>query len=126
MAKKEVLNDVQWLTTVEEHDFPAAKSYLSIIYDANAVIKMVAGLRTSNIVQFKAKDIFRASGLSLLGVSNSHVAKNTKKIAKGVQLSPLLLIRDSVNGKVVVADGYHRLCAVYAYNEDALIPCKIA
>jgi hypothetical protein len=35
-------------------------------------------------------------------------------------------VRDSVNGKVIVADGYHRLCAVYSYNEDAVIPCKIA
>jgi hypothetical protein len=29
------------------------------------------------------------------------------------------------NGKVVVADGYHRLCAVYQIDEDAWIPCKI-
>ena len=27
--------------------------------------------------------------------------------------------------KVVVADGYHRLCAVYSFDEDALIRCKI-
>jgi len=40
-------------------------------------------------------------------------------------LSPLLLVRDSANGKVVIADGYHRLCAVYSYSEDALIPCRI-
>jgi hypothetical protein len=26
----------------------------------------------------------------------------------------------------VVADGYHRLCAVYSFDEDAVIPCKIA
>jgi len=25
----------------------------------------------------------------------------------------------------VAADGYHRLCAVYTFAEDALIPCKI-
>jgi hypothetical protein len=29
-------------------------------------------------------------------------------------------------GKVIIADGYHRLCAVYSYDEDAVIPCKIA
>jgi len=29
-------------------------------------------------------------------------------------------------GKVVIADGYHRLCAVYAGDEDASIPCKLA
>ncbi len=28
-------------------------------------------------------------------------------------------------GKLIVADGYHRLCAVYSIDEDALIPCQI-
>jgi hypothetical protein len=26
---------------------------------------------------------------------------------------------------VVIADGYHRMCAVYSFEEDAIIPCKI-
>lgn len=72
----------------------------------------------------KTKDIFRASELSLLGVSNSHVDKDSKKIAKGNALSPLLLVRDPSLGKVVIADGYHRMCAIYLVNEDALIRCK--
>jgi hypothetical protein len=66
---------------------------------------MVARLRTAAIVEFKSKDIFRASQLSLLGVSNSHVEKDRKKIANGVALSPLLLVRDESNGKVIIADG---------------------
>ena len=60
-----------------------------------------------------AKDIFRASDVSLLGVSNSHVKVERKKIKSGKALSPLLLIRDPANGKMIIADGYHRLCAVY-------------
>jgi hypothetical protein len=40
-------------------------------------------------------------------------------------MSPLLLVRDQANGKLTIADGYHRLCAVYGFDEDALIPCKI-
>jgi hypothetical protein len=47
------------------------------------------------------------------------------KIKKGIALSPILLVRSSANGKVIIADGYHRLCAVYSFNEDAIIPCKI-
>jgi disulfide oxidoreductase YuzD len=86
---------------------------------------MVARLRTAAIVEFKSKDIFRASQLSLLGVSNSHVEKDRKKIANGVALSPLLLVRDESNGKVIIADGYHRLCAIYGFDEDAIIRCKI-
>jgi hypothetical protein len=43
----------------------------------------------------------------------------------GEKLSPLLLYRGQRNGKLVIADGYHRLCAVYHFDEDAMIPCKI-
>jgi uncharacterized protein (DUF1015 family) len=38
----------------------------------------------------------------------------------------LLLYRDRTASKLVIADGYHRLCAVYKVDEDAMIPCKIA
>ena len=86
---------------------------------------MIRRFRSAPLVQFKAKDIFRASRLSLLGVSNSHIAADRKKIRAGERLSPLLLVRDARNGKVVIADGYHRLCAVYEVDEDAWIPCKI-
>jgi hypothetical protein len=115
-----------WLADVEDHDFPAAESYLGLIYPAKRAAELTAKLRTCKVIQFKAKDIFRASQLSLLGVSNSHVEKDKQKIMKGKSLSPLLLVRDEASGKVIVADGYHRLCAVYAFDEDALIPCKIA
>jgi len=110
---------------VEEHNYTAAESYLSLIYPGNRVVEILAGLRSSPIVQFKSKDIFRASRLSLLGVSNSHVEKDIEKIQQGIGLSPILLIRDEQNGKVVIADGYHRMCAIYAFNEDAWISCKI-
>jgi disulfide oxidoreductase YuzD len=73
----------------------------------------------------KAKDIFRASGLSLLGISNSHVKKDKKKISSGQLFSPLLLVRDVAQGKVIIADGYYRLCALYVADEDAVVPCKI-
>lgn len=120
----EILN-IKWLREPEDQDYPAALSYLSLIYDEGTAAKMVDDLKNAPISQFKAKDIFRSSSLSLLGVSNSHVNKDRKKIKKGVNLSPLLLVRDSVNGKVVIADGYHRMCAVYSFDEDAIIPCKI-
>ncbi len=41
------------------------------------------------------------------------------------KLSPLLLVRDSRTGRVIIADGYHRIRAAYSLDEDASIPCKI-
>jgi len=117
--------EIRWLAEVDEHDFTAADSYLRLLYSDKKASKMVAKLRSAVIVEFKAKDIFRASQLSLLGVSNSHVEKDRKKIRKDASLSPLLLVRDKRTGRVVIADGYHRLCAIYGFDEDALIRCKI-
>jgi len=117
--------EIKWLGEPEEHDYPAALSYLSLHYDEQTAATYVDKLRLASISKFKAKDIFRASGLSLLGISNAHVEKDQQKIQSGRELSPLLLVRDSANGKVVIADGYHRLCAVYSCDEDSVIPCKI-
>jgi hypothetical protein len=116
---------IKWLLTPEAHDYPAALSYLSLLYDEKTAKVQVARLKRAPISLFKAKDIFRASGLSLLGISNSHVEKDRGRIDAGNELSPLLLIRDTLRGRVVIADGYHRLCAVYSVDEDAVIPCKI-
>jgi hypothetical protein len=118
-------DEITWLSEPEEKNYPAAESYLTLLHVVREAKALVRSLRKAEVCQFKAKDIFRASGLSLLGVSNSRVEKDKQKIKDGVALSPILLVRDSQHGKVVIADGYHRLCAVYSFNEDEWIPCKI-
>ena len=123
MTKKKV--EIKWLSEPEEHDYPAATSYLSLLYDESVINAYVEKLKQASTSAFKAKDIFRASGLPLVGVSNAHVEKDQQKIETGQALSPLLLVRDSTSGKVIIADGYHRLCAIYSYDEDAIISCKI-
>jgi hypothetical protein len=124
MPKKDKL-EVHWLNKPQEHDYPAAESFLNLIYDNKTSAAFVTELKKSLLIEFKAKDIFRASNLSNLGVSNLHVRRDIKKIKSGELMSPLLLVRDQANGKLTIADGYHRLCAVYRFDEDALIPCKI-
>ncbi len=116
---------IKWSSEPEKQDYPAGLSYLSLIFRKAIAKAYVKKLKRAAISEFKAKDIFRASGLSLLGISNAHVETDRQKIKSGRELSPLLLVRDSATGKVIIADGYHRLCAVYSFDEDAVIPCKI-
>ena len=104
---------IEWLSNPEEHDYPAALSYLSLHYDQKTAASFAEKLKRASLATFKAKDVFRASGLSLLGVSNSHVEKDRKKIRDGKKLSPLLLVREAVHGRASALD------------EDAMIPCKI-
>ena len=116
---------IKWLDKPQKHDYPAAVLYLSLTMDQPAANTVAGELENAEMTEFAAKDIFRASGLSLLGVSNSHVEKDRAQIVSKEKLSPLLLYRDKTNGKLIIADGYHRLCAVYTFDEDAMIPCKI-
>ena len=116
---------IQWLDKPEEHDYPAAVSYLSLLIDEKVVANLVDSLRQSQMRQFKAKDILRASNVTMLGINNAHVQRNTNKMIQGKPLSPILLVRDEIRRDLIIADGYHRLCAVYHINEDAFIPCQI-
>ncbi len=116
---------IKWLKQPEKQDYPAALSYLSLLFKKPVAKACVKKLKRATVSEFKAKDIFRASGLSLLGVSNKHVETDRQKIKSGRGLSPLLLVRNPTTSKVIIADGYHRLCAVYSFDEDAVIPCKI-
>jgi disulfide oxidoreductase YuzD len=123
MEKKKI---IKWRSKPEKHDYPAAARYISLTLGREAAEKAVMELESAEISEFPAKDIFRASMLSLLGVSNSHVERDRTKIIQEEKLSPLLLFRNKRNGKLIIADGYHRLCAVYTFDENAMIPCKIA
>jgi hypothetical protein len=42
---------------------------------------------------------------------------------RGEALSPLLMVLHG--NDLVIGDGYHRLCSVYSFDEDAVIPCKL-
>jgi hypothetical protein len=119
-------SDIQWLSEPEEHDYPAAESYLSLIYGDSVAAILVERLRKAPLSHYKAKDVLRASGLVLLGTGNAHVEHDEQKASAGKPLSPLLLVRATSNAKVLIADGYHRLSFAYSVDEDAMIPCKIA
>jgi hypothetical protein len=123
-----LMSGVSWKAEPEEHDYPAAASYLSLLAPAAQVSDLVARLKSSDIEYYKAKDMLRASGLPLLGKDNAHVAADLKKIANNKALSPVLLVRGDLLSAVVlhIADGYHRVCASYHVDENTDIPCRIA
>ncbi|QLL07229.1 hypothetical protein [Mycobacterium vicinigordonae] len=115
---------VKWLDQPEDHDFPAAASYLALLADMHTVNDVAERLRAAGIVHKKAKDILRAAGLRLLREDNPHVAADLSKIRKGQPLSPILLVRgDYTKGvPLQIADGYHRVCASYHTDENTDIP----
>ncbi len=118
---------VTWLPRPEKHDFQAAEDYLSLVMplrQAAEYRKKLAAAR-DDITLRKAKDILRASQLPLLGEDNKHVASDLRKAAVGTPLSPILLIRGDDAHPLIVADGYHRVCASYWIDENTDIPCVL-
>ena len=117
----------RWGEEPDEHDYPAAASYLSLICDPTEVRRLVTALKAAPIVHHQAKDLLRASGLALLPTDNFHVASDLDKVARGERLSPVLLMRGDFRRGVplTIADGYHRVCASYHLDENADIPCHL-
>ena len=116
-----------WKDEPEPHDFPAAADYLTLLFPAKEAAILVEELRSGETVHRKAKDLLRASRLPLLEANDPEVAKHLKRVAGGDRLSPVLLVRGhaQIDRALIVADGYHRICASYHLNEDAEIPCRI-
>ena len=126
MAKPELGSEL-WMDTPEDHDYPAAFDYLSLLLPDKAAAAVVARLKKAKLVRRKAKDILRASGLPILAKDNPHVARDLKKIRQEKPLSPVLLLRGDLKTAtpLTVADGYHRICASWHTDENALIPCRL-
>jgi len=116
---------VKWLPKPEKHDFQAAEDYLSLLMSAKqaASCRRKLAAARDDITHRKAEDILRASQLPLLGEDNKHVASDLRKAASGAALSPILLLRGDETHPLVVADGYHRVCASYWIDENTDIPC---
>jgi hypothetical protein len=117
-----------WKQQPDDHDYPAAQDYLSLLLPPAKAKQVVGRLRKAPIVLRKAKDLLRTSRLPVLAPENFHVARDLKKVKAGKKLSPVLLVRGQLATDVplTIADGYHRICASYHLDEDADIPCRMA
>lgn len=112
-----------WKDDPEEQDYPAARTYLSLLVGPAAATKLAKALRKQQeLAHFAAKDILRASGLPLLASDDAEVAADLEKIKFGKKLSPVLLVQGV---PLWVADGYHRICTSYHIDEKVLVPCHI-
>ena len=118
--------EVHWKDEPDEGDVAAANGYLSLILAPKVAEVIVSKFGDAKVTRHKAKDILRASAIETLGESNVRVQKDLAKVEAGEELSPVLLVAFAdVGVPLVIADGYHRVCAVYLLNEDAEVPAKL-
>jgi hypothetical protein len=120
--------EVTWKNEPDDHDYPAAQSYLTLLLTPTEVSAFLAHVSKAPVTTQKAKDILRAARLPLLPPDDIHVASDLAKVKHGQPLSPILMLRGRFDSDVAlqIADGYHRVCASYHVDENTDIPCRIA
>jgi hypothetical protein len=128
MAKKpgtpiEPAVHIKWATDVADHDYTAAKAYLSLKLNQDAVAKALRRLRKAALTTRRANDILRAAGLTPAPLDDPGVMKDLIKAIEGVPLSPVLVL--SAKKGADIADGFHRVSLVYRLDPYAAVPLKI-
>ena len=117
---------VQWLEDASDEDYSAAAHYLSLLDVQKNVDKAVVEMRSATITEFKATDLLRAAQLTVPKIDDRPSREQMKKIKNGEPISPVLLMRASALKKVIIADGFHRICAAYRIDPDVVLRCKLA
>jgi hypothetical protein len=116
-----------WKAEPDEHDYPAARSFLSLLTTADYAKRLSLQMKKAPIELHPAKDVLRGADLPLLAKSDPSVARDLAKVKAGDRLSPVLVVRgDGAKGiRAIIADGYHRVCASYHLSENEQIPCRL-
>jgi hypothetical protein len=117
--------EVKWLDKPVDKDYLAAETFLQLLYEPKKANKWAAALKDAEMAKFAAKDLLRASATPISEVQAFDWVKQHQAIAEGKPLAPILLVRQDNGGRLIIADGFHRLCAVFCADQEALVPCKI-
>ena len=114
-----------WEASASAEDYAAAQKYLALLFTPQQSRRLVTLLRDAPTIEYPAKDLLRASQTHLLDKDNTEVAEDLKKIKKGKKLSPVLLVRGDASQGVTltIADGYHRICASWYWDEKCPVAC---
>jgi hypothetical protein len=120
--------DKIWEANASSEDYAAAQKYLALLFTPQESKRLMTLLRDAPTIEYAAKDLLRASQTHLLDRDNSELAEDLKKIKKGKKLSPVLLVRgDGRQGvTLTIADGYHRICASWHWDEKCPVACCLA
>jgi hypothetical protein len=116
-----------WEKSLAADDLKSARGYLALLFTERDADHLAKAFRRASCIGYPAKDLLRASQTHLLEKNAPEVAHNLKKIKKGKKLSPVLLVRGdgSVGATLTIADGYHRICASWHWDEKCPVACYL-
>ena len=117
---------INWLSSPVDSDYVSAERYLSLLFKPHKCRKLLRKLRAAPMSEYPAKDILRASRTPMSEVSAFDWGRQQQQIRDGEALGPILLVRRNDGSGLIIADGFHRMCALFAEDELIKVPCKIA
>jgi hypothetical protein len=117
---------INWLSSPVDSDYDAAERYLSLLFKPRKCRKLLRKLRAAPMSEYPAKDILRASRTPMSEVAAFDWDRQQQQIREGEALGPILIVRQNDGSGLIIADGFHRMCALFAEDELIKVPCKIA
>jgi hypothetical protein len=117
---------IRWLKNPEKKTYPTARKYLSLTLGSKQARQLVVKLRNAKVKKIAARDLLRASRTPMSEVRAFDWKNQVKDIKKGRHFSPILLVCATRGGELLIADGFHRLCAAFSRDQDAVVRFKIA
>ena len=117
---------INWLSTPVDDDYASAQRYLSLLFKPRKCRKLLRKLRAAPMAEYPAKDILRASHTQMSEVAAFDWGRQQQQIREGEALGPILIVRQNDGSGLIIADGFHRMCALFAEDELIKVPCKIA
>jgi len=117
---------IAWLDDAPEADYRSASHFLTLLDHREHIAKLLVDLRVAPIVEYKAIDLLRAAQLIVPKTDDLPTREQLRQIRDGEAIAPILLVRVEALKKVIVADGFHRICAAYRTDPDVMLHCKLA
>lgn len=115
---------LRWKDDVDDHDYEAARQYLSLKLTPHQAAAIVRHLRRTEVVERRANDILRSARREPLDLSDPGVHRNLVKVVDGTRLSPVLVV--SFEMDTDIADGYHRVSLAYRLTPFTPVALKLA
>lgn len=117
---------LKWSKKPKKKNYAAAKAYLDLQFGRKRASAITTRLKRASVKKCAARDILRASHTPMAEVKAFDWDKQIKDIKRGRRISPILLVCGEHGAPVVIADGFHRLCAAFAFNQDVKVRFKLA
>lgn len=107
----------------QEHGLEAAYNFLALELSHRAARWARDPAMWGENWEARANDVLRAAHLPALPITDPGVHKNVLKLMGGYKLEPVLLVNWSDRPGLLIADGYHRVSAVYLLSPDLMVSC---